>query len=342
MLKPIAKRGVIAMSAGLCVVAMAGMLLPLPSSGASPQWETVSDTTQNAFTIEVPRGWASSAQTLQVSPAEAGPLANAIAPDTSIILFLGGPNVRGYLEPNPGTRFGNLQEGGQLNGMPIQRFETGAQFASGYGALGVRANCKDPKVVQNRDLPLQSRMLDFGYQQGGMLFVSSAGEASFTCDMFGQPGAGYIFAATQRGVIEGLGAWSIPTYIGFAALEPKAGEAAELLIHFANSLRMNPDWVAARQHGITDINRIQAQTNDAVASAISSGFWYRRALMDKTFAEGSLARRGLTVYRDPALQQNHELPTGGYKWIDPSGTIATTATEDAPGPGYRELQPLRP
>jgi hypothetical protein len=339
--KSISKGGIIAMSAALCGVVVTG-LLGSPSAAASLQWETAHDTAQNAFTIEVPRGWASSAQTLQVSPAEAGPLATAIAPDTSIMLFLGGPNVRGYLEPNAGTRFGNLQEGSQLNGMAIQRFQTGAQYATGYGTLGVQASCKNLEVVQNRDLPQQSRMLDYGYAQGGMFLQSSAGDASFTCSLFGQPGAGYIFAATQRGVIEGLGVWSIPTYVGYAALASKAGEASELLMHFANSLRMNPDWVAARQHGITDIARIQAQTNDAVASAISDGFWYRRALMDKTFAQGSLARRGLAVYRDPALQENHELSSGGYKWIDPSGTIVTTPTEDAPGPGYRELQAMRP
>lgn len=336
----LSKRRVITIVAAALAIAAGGVVWS-SASAQSVQWVTIKDTAAGAFTIEVPRGWKTVAQTWQTSAAETGQLATALAPDASIALFLGDPGKRFYLEPNNTTAFGQIPEGQLVNGMMLKRYQSGKQYASETGAVVMRGFCGNVQISEARDLPQQSQMLDFGYQRSGVHFTTAAGEASFTCTFNVSPqlfGAGYIFATTQRGQIGGLNAWSVPNFVGFVALQTKAGEASELLEHFANSLTLDPGWVAVRQGGISDISLINAQTNAAVSTAISNGFWYRRALMDKTFAQGSEARRGVTVYRDTELGVDHELPTGGYKWINPGGTIVTTATPDAPAPGFRQLQ----
>ena len=290
------------------------------------------------FTVDVPRGWATDIRTVQLSAAEVSQYVRVIpAPDNAIVLLVGDPVPRAYVEM-PG-----IPAGQTVNGMSVLPYMTGGQYAVRAVGQEIATLCKNPQIKEARNLPAAGQTLDFGYNQLGVSYSTDAGEASFACTMNGQPGAAYAFAATQKVAGPGgVSLWASKVYVGFMAPQARAGEAAELLTRVALSIKLDPAWVARTQGTNLDIARIQTETHNAVASTISDTYWYRQAMMDRTFAEGSLARRGVTIYRDPVLGQNHELPSGGYKWIDPSGAIVTTATEDAPGPGFRELQAQRP
>jgi hypothetical protein len=276
------------------------------------------------------------------SAVEVGQAILTLSPDGMSLAF-GNANSRMYTVPNAATaliggEFSSYEAGPNLTTI-IRRYHTGAQAAYEHALLPLGALCIYGNPVEVRDLPQQSGMLDFAFAQGGTRVTVSAGEASFSC------GAGlvqYVFATTQEAAIGGTAIWTVSPVAVFVAPEARAGEAMELLIHIVGSLQMNPDWAARQGTTTRAVNAIVANTNTAIFTSISDSFWYRRALEDQTFARGSEARRGVRTYFDPALGERHELDNQGYKWINPSGQIVTTTTEDAPAPGFREMRPVTP
>jgi hypothetical protein len=90
------------------------------------------------------------------------------------------------------------------------------------------------------------------------------------------------------------------------------------------------------------VSNIVANTNTAISKSISDSFWYRRALEDGIFARGSQARRGVGSYYDSVTRQTYELSNSGYKWINASGQIITTTTQNPPAPGFRPLEHVEP
>ncbi len=338
-------------------LALAGLVVASASPAtAQVQWQRISDPSpDHAFSVEAPRGWRTEVGTWRRSAVEFGHAVTTTSPDGTIALFMGDPNSRMYSTPNAATNFAGLPEGREYNPAPtlftiIRPYMTGAQVAvaTDLGRQRIALHCQNPQSTQVRDLPRQSGTLDFVFGQGGVAFSVAAGEASFSCRMDGRLGAGYIFAATQKSITGILppnmgenAMWRVDPVAGFACTEARAGEASELLIHLVGSIEMDPNWVAAQHLTTMAVSNIVTNTTAAIFKSISESFWYRRALLDRTFAQGSEARRGVRVYHDPVLGENHELDNRGYKWIDPSGRILTTTTDTPPAPGFRALQPVR-
>jgi hypothetical protein len=313
------------------------------------RWQRLTDSSsEHAFTVEVPQGWQSSASLLRHGPVDIVYLATARSPDGTITLFLNDPDVPVFSLPNDLLAFGGFREGMQYSpgfGLVtiVGRYLTGDQFAVEWGRRRLARECQNVEVTQVRPLPEESTMLDFGFYTGGPQVSILAGDASFSCTARGAKQVGYLFAATTQVMMPGgYGIWTVGPVTGFVAPEARAGEAAELLIHLATSLRIDDDW--AQRQGMTTmaVSRVVANANAAISKSISESFWYRRALEDKIFARDSQARRGVETYYDPVLREYHELDRGGYKWINAAGQIVTTTTADSPGPRFRRLEPAPP
>jgi hypothetical protein len=308
------------------------------------RWERIADPRERAFTIEVPQGWQSTVDLVRHGPVDIVYLASARSPDGAITLFLNDAEIPVFSLPNGYLDFGGFREGMQYSpgfGLVtiVGRYLTGDQFAAEWGRRRLGRECQNVDTTQVRPLPEESTMLDFGFATGGPQVSILAGDASFSCTARGGKQVGYLFAATTQVMMPGgYGIWTVGPVAGFVAPDARAGEAAELLIHLATSLRIDEAWAQQQGMATMAVSRVVANTNTAVSKSISESFWYKRALEDKIFARDSQARRGVETYYDPVLRQYHELDRGGYKWINPAGLIVTTTTADSPGPAFRRLE----
>jgi len=330
-------------------VAGTGPAIGSGSTGASGfliQWERISDPIENAFTVEVPKSWLTSAGTWRRSAVEVGHVVMTTSPDSNISLVLGERGARMFTVPNAATAMlggeGKEYIAGPNLTTIIRNYHTGAQAAADLLWLPIGPVCGFAKPVQVRDLPQQSAILNYAFGHDGPIVTMSAGDASFSCNFGGKAGAAYVFATTQKVDFGGTALWNVPVLAEFIATEDQAGNAMELLNHLVGSVKMNPDWIRKQGQTTMRANTIVTNTNSAISTSIGDSFWYRRALQDQTFARGSQARRGVMEYYDPVLRENHESSNQGYKWINPAGLVVTTTTYDPPGPGFRELKPVAP
>ena len=294
----------------------------------SREWEVKTDPVEQAFTIELPKGWKNDAYvkrdgifTVSVATAE--------SPDGADALFYGDPKMPRFVAPeaalpqnrnDPNTRIQAYQ--------PAERFlpeYVKSRFAKlpGFKLTGVSA---EPELVEKNRQALQklnmsvqglhSARVDFTFEQSGKVRHGSL--FGSTLDM------GIIWAASVAGIVSS----SDPTRLRSA------------LFHVLESQKALPEWkekerVAAadrqRQHAYI-MATIAANTevlkaNHASNMATLNGMAVRhQARMDAIHAAGDASRAAYKA-RDAASDNNQR---GFLNYITEQNTVA--------GPSGRTFQ----
>jgi hypothetical protein len=347
----------------------------LAGCGEGNGWERVNDPTPaHAFSVEVPTGggWAHQLSTVVRSQADITHHVGAMkmTDDGVIYLFMGDPfggddsPVKGYVAPNVGTQIGSQfssqflgQPLASLQGLTIGEYQSGLQVALTMSAKYGSRFCQDAKRTEYHELPQLAATVGFGIVGYTVSMGDISGECAFQLKGQSRAGAIYAVAATQKAtqqtyavvpwmvggaMQDQLTVWSVTLAMGYFAPKQRAGEAAETLMHMASSFQFDPAYVQGQQQGIAAVTNQLANVNTAVFKSISDSHWYRQAMLNRTFAQGSEARRGAAWYRNRSTGKDYELDNRGYKWVHDSGTVVTTVTGDAPGPGFHPLEPLAP
>ncbi len=336
--------------AGVMTLAM-GWSGATRSQETQDNWRRITDPLEGAFTVEVLQGWHAEVGLRRRSALDPRVVINVRSPDGAISLFVGDHNIPYFTVPNELLALGGLREGMSYQPGPgvvnrIARYRTGREFALAGGAERIARECQEVKTTETRDLPAASKILDFGYAQGGVMVLGEAGEASFSCSLRGMPAAGYAFALTQKFSMPSVygenAMWRVEWWTGFVAAGARAAEASEVLTRIVNSLRMDPDWIARQGVTTMQVSRIVSSANRAITQSINGAYWYRQAMQDAAFARGSQARRGVATYYDAELDIRRELPDRGYQWIDRQSNILSTETHEPPCSDCRELKRVPP
>ena len=105
------------------------------------------------------------------------------------------------------------------------------------------------------------------------------------------------------------------------------------------SIRVNPDWVLHVLHTDLDVSGIATRTNATISDTIMQSWADRGAVIARLMAEGSRARLGIDIDRNPATGDTDTVAsTHSFYWANPAGAVVGTDTDAAPS-GFSRLTP---
>jgi hypothetical protein len=341
-------------------------IIPAAANRPAPQtaWTTYTDPVEHAFTIAVPAGWRVSGGLKRMNAVDIRTGVDVVSPDGAIHLFFGDLNVPVFTVPSQmtamvGMRSGMMYSPGGGISMMIEPYQTGQNFAASWGNQRLRSECSNVALKGSQPRPDASSAISNAYGAGGIRTSIAAGEASFSCQRNGAATTAYVFAGTEFVQSQMTAVWDVKTLVGFVASEARAGEADSLLSHMVASFAIDRGWMQ-RQQGITaEFDRTTAAANAVVSNAIIENGRALSAQSDAIFQRGQNlphvgARRNSTdaidrydenAVRSTSSYTNSETGTSrtldnsyAHTYTDPSGNIRQTDSENAPGPGWTELQ----
>jgi hypothetical protein len=296
---------------------------------AGVTWVTVHDTREQAFSIDVPKGWKTYGGMFRFSSVDARPLVDMTSPDGKSNIRVGDATIGGYATPSPFIPRGTPN---------VAPYASGDVFAKKYGEARFARMCQNVQVAQTH--PMTPK-----YHQPGQGFIrTTGGETIFTCSDKGQAMAGYVYSETM---LVGSGGpnsqWYVVALGSFIAPVDKAQAAGEMLKHSGESLRFNPEWAKMEQALVDEKTR---EINNATQASIAYGE-AQRAHQAKIMGMQTQQNEnfndvinGVTFTRDPWTGQTREVQTlqGGQKWINGNNVVVDSAL--SPGASFHQLQTI--
>ncbi|MGD0227280.1 MAG: hypothetical protein ABSF71_33560, partial [Terriglobia bacterium] len=185
-------------------------------SAQSPvSWVIVRDNREQAFSIEVPKGWKVYGGMFRFSSVDARPFADMTSPDGKTNIRVGDATIPGYSVPNP-----------WLPRQPhMATYASGDVFAKKYGQARFSSMCQSLQVQEVH--PMTPKY----HQAGQGLIRTTGGEAIFACTEKGQAMAGYVYAETMLTGPGGPGSiWSVVALGSFLSPADQAQAVAAMLI----------------------------------------------------------------------------------------------------------------
>ena len=202
-----------------------GSLALTPPSAGKLQGVRWSDPKEQAFSLEVPVNWRMEGGTFRRAAVDVVHAFSMTAPDGSIRLTGGDPELPPFTMPNQmlamaGFREGSWYSPGYGVRMMVRRYMPGLAFAKSYVQSKVAQGCPNLQFTQEQD-----RTREFGavnaqyaqFRQMGMDIQMTGGDVSFTCQRGGQPVTGYYFATTIMTQASGNGVWMVDQLYGYTA-----------------------------------------------------------------------------------------------------------------------------
>ena len=309
------------------------------------------DPLENAFTVEVPAGWAVEGGMYRLAAVDTRAALNLASPDRQIRITFGDKDIGGFVEPNQTLEWAGFHEGSVYSpGYGVQnvvrRYIPGPVFVRQYIAMRPARGCANLQITEARARPDADEAVNRLYQgflAYSMKLEQHSGEASFTCEEGGRAMAGYYFAGTlsTRSSQSPVGNWMVQYLFGFVAAKEKVSLAQQVVRHIVASMATNPEW--ARRQGETTLatSRIVADANQAVSKIIDDTYWTRQHSQDEIGRRRSNAILGLEDVVDPRTGRQMKVESGSnYYWIDNRGVIAGTETASLPGLDFRALTAL--
>jgi hypothetical protein len=290
----------------------------MPQGGKSGQaavdWVAMHDTRENAFSIEVPRGWKISGGAYRLGANNPRFLVDMTSPDGRTNLRVGDSAVPAFSVPQPGAREGQRYSTGVDWGI-VARYLPGKDFAVTYAQGRFRGTCQDMQLKsagQLRPVLSPEREVIARTAQGELVNTTAAGEALFRCVANGQELAAYVWAETTLTTsnFSGIKNWAVSGLVSFVAPRAQAPQARRMLEHSARSFTLNPDWIA-RQAALSrqSTAMILKQTQQLVA-AQQQRFERMDAERHRQSMEMDDIINGVQWTSDPATGQHHEAPLG--------------------------------
>jgi len=343
-----------------------------PPPPALPQMISWADTTEQAFTVNVPNAWRISGGTHRNSPIDARNYVVAESPDGAIKVWIDDPDVLPKQAPHPAYYRLGWYEGRVVQSpagpLAIERFQTGAQYAQQYTSL---KQCRNAQKLSAFDMPRETQQINQSIAAAAtrarVQVRSSAGDFTFRCD--GRSGYAYAVTVLAFTTPQGPQTWAVYKLAGYLSDEVHLDVARYVMNAMIASFRMDPNWEARYQRQIQDTtgalmeisNRItqasiqQAQQSlqqnmkqvqerqkqfEQMNQGMMSSFERQQASQDKI-------RQG---WSDTILGQVHGCDDLGrcstvsneyqYHWIDKSGNVVGGPSDgSSPGPEYSRWNP---
>ena len=359
-------RSLIAVSAMVLIgiVAAAGSipssetaLSSAPGAGLTPEdvgmaWTSFEDPFEQAFRAEVPKGWTVRGGLFRMGFSDGRPMVDLLSPDGRINVRLGDLSIPTYAVPSAyHTREGEVYDLGAQAQLIVARYRTGPEFAVLYSHARFYQECHEAAG--------DAKDLGFAVPEyipsEGPAPTSSAGAIAYYCGSGTNERIAFAYARTSQAG----GIWSVPTMGSFLSPSDKVQVAQTVLLHCAQTFKLNPEWVekqkqmdayamqyqrARQQQRMQElaqqVRQFEAKmqaTRDQVAS------FERRQAMQTSQVEGfSQALRGVTPTIDPFTGEAKEVWTGQTSayWENGRGDVVNSASP--PSGNWRPMTVVRP
>ncbi|HTW83263.1 MAG TPA: hypothetical protein VMD91_04225 [Candidatus Sulfotelmatobacter sp.] len=320
-------------------------LPPAAGTGASAQlrYATFRDPQESMFSVELPAQWRPAGGANRRAPVDIRPAFSATSPGKAVIES-GDADIPYFELPNAGTQMAGMRAGSPYRTagatLILEPFVEGATFARQYAQRHFGRVCGNLRIEQSRTRADAVAALNGTYAQYGLPVRVSAGEVAFSCTIGGVPARGYVFAGTQRTVMDGAGIWNVQYLLDYVAVQDLAPQAQAALQHAAATFRIDPAWANANNDTMTHISAITTQTGNQISKIISDTYWQNSATTFHAIEHyDEYAVRGQQDVVDPenpkttiTLDDRYE-----YNFLRGDGTIWGSDVPAQPGPEFRAL-----
>jgi hypothetical protein len=313
--------------------------LAVASAWAQPvSWTTVRDTREDAFSVDVPKGWKVEGGLLRKGPLDPRAEVEMTSPDGRVNMRVGDWGVPPFTVPTGQMERLGFTEGKEYApGNPptattVARYRNGQDFAAAYGAARFSKVCQtlEAKSLKSMDPIFRAP------REGAM--TTTAGETIYRCLRNGQENVAYVYAETGLYQANGVANWTASAVLSFVAPKDQAGTIYRILFQSAASFTPNPQW-QLRQQRITAANAAEAlKTFHLTLQQTEARYQQWSKSMARQGQSFSDVLNGRTLTLDTATGQQREVwtGTGSTRWINGLGEVVSSNL--SPGPSFRALQ----
>jgi len=303
---------------------------------AQTGWVTVRDTREQAFSIDVPKGWTVHGGMFRLGPMDPRPVVDMKSPDGKTEITIGDPLLPAYALASPALARLGLTEGKimmNLGTWPvIARYRPADEYLTKYGQAHFGQLCQGVQAKEIHSTP--PKFVQKSYP-GGQI---SGGEAYFACTVNGQPMLGYLYGETWATAPGPGGLWGVNAIGGFLTPVAQGKATGELLAQSWKSMTFNPAWGKAQADLV---NAVAAKSTVNLREHLAQSQAQFEKSMNAIHQQGdamSDVLTGTTLTRDTSTGQFREVAssTGGRQWINAQNMVMESAL--SPGPGFHALE----
>src|SRR5579871_5469463 len=207
------------------------LCLSLLSTCSAADWVAFQDPIEQAFTMEVPKGWTARGGLFRLGYSDVRIMIDLTSPDGRVNVRMGDIAIPAYALPDQfHPREGEVVDLGAQAQMTVARYRSGAEYAALYARARFKSACSNP-VSRKPDegAPFQNST---GDAPGAK---RSSDEAASQCD---SNRVTYVYATTSLS----QGIWVVLTLASFIAPADQAAMVRSITVHCSNSIKLAPQW----------------------------------------------------------------------------------------------------
>jgi hypothetical protein len=317
------------------------------------QYVNWQDPAEQAFMLDVPRGWQIQGGTYRRASVDLVHVLQALSPDQKIRIQFNDANLPVFAIPNQMLAFSGFQEGSWYSPgygvrMLVRRYSPGLNFLSEYLQQNYKPRLNQFEMVSQSDRPdivANFNRIYSQFQTYGVQFTLHAGESAFRFDQNGEPFIGYGMALTQVVYMPAMqgGNWNVALLLIYTCPAADAELVKEAATHMFLSVKMNPQWEAAQQQLAGNVSQIVSQTNQEISRIINNAYWTRQGVMDNISRKFSNYILGVTDVVDPETGQTWKVEAGHNYYLGKTygNVVVGTETFTRPDIDFSPLKELK-
>jgi len=301
--------------------------------GGDVVWEKYEDPLEQAFTLEVPKGWTVKGGMFRLGYSDHRLMVDMISPDGKVNIRLGDLAVPTYFLPNQFHHEGEIYDlGAQAQGR-VARYRSGQEFAQGYGKVRFARVCQS-LTPQISTLPLLTHL---DTPKG--VIQASEGEATYGCG----DRTAYVYA--QTALMSGL--WQASSLASYVAPEGQVALTRSIILHSSKSFQLIPAWVQKQNQLDQEALVYQRQRQRDRMTVFNAEVKQFEANMQGMRDQVASFERG-QAQRQRQFQQVDNIISGITPSVDPYGNMVNafngpkSHTWYKPGTGEQRSSDLSP
>ena len=169
------------------------------------------DPFDQAFRIEVPRGWTARGGLFRMGFSDERPMVDVTSPDGRVNVRLGDLSIPAYTPPDPyHQRDGEIYDLGAQVQLIVPRYRTGLEFVVNYSHVRFYQNCSDaaadtehidlnvPDYIPSQGQPTQTSTGQIAYKCGGQRIAYAFARTTLTGNIWTVPTLGSFLGPSDQ------------------------------------------------------------------------------------------------------------------------------------------------
>ncbi len=302
-------------------------------AAAAPAWTTFQDPYEQAFTVEVPKGWKVGGGTDRVGLLDYRFMVDLNSPDGQTNIRIGDAAVPPFAPLDGRHAEGTADDLGPVAQAVFASYRTGPEFAVLYARVRFYQTCLNP-TADTTDVKFSIPDVAPSGQQ------SSAGRIAYSCN------SGQKVAYADARTVQSPNLWTVITLASFIAPPAQVSLAQSILVHMTQTFNINSAWIPYQQQmGALGTQIMVAHTQQVMAQITAQVQQFEQKMQQEQaqFDSWDNIISGVTPTIDPLTGQAHDVWSGAGSeyWVDSQGNVVNSNSMPSGG-GYTQLQVQTP